>query len=281
MKFLMIFAALVACVTAYEVELLTEEQWETFMQDKTITPETRGLVLNSQAKKAVRNFLHQMPCGWPEYGIPPLAPYTNPDLNVHIAKSVVDSLIQMIRFRVDGLDEMEIKNLKVSYTFNKKVKFHFNFKELNATASVFNTNTFIDVMEQLGLSVRYEGSGPFEFSLQNLSIEGQFKYKMPFIFGSIKIYKFQATVTLGAVKSNIGGILGSGKMNAFINEQLESLIPEFINGHQAEISAIIEENIVPRVNAMMKGKKIWYMLGMLSGSTRKCEPTPAPWLAIN
>lgn len=55
-----------------------------------ITPETRGLILNSQAKKAVRNFLHQMPCGWPEYGIPPLAPYTNPDLQVHVAKSVVE-----------------------------------------------------------------------------------------------------------------------------------------------------------------------------------------------
>ncbi|XP_037819661.1 uncharacterized protein LOC119609056 isoform X1 [Lucilia sericata] len=244
---------------------------------RRLTPETRGLILNSQAKKAVKNALQQMPCGWPEYGIPPLAPYTNPDLEVHLAKSVVDALVQMIRFRFDGLDKMEIKKLKVSYTFNKKVKFHFNFPVLKATASLMNTDTFLDTMKQLGLSVRYEGSGPFEFSLQNLSIEGQFKYKMPFIFGSIKIYKFQAVVTLGSVTSNIGGILGNGKLNKLVNDQIEDLVPSFINGHQAEISAMIEENFVPRVNAMMKGKKIWYMLGQLGGSTSKCDAPPAPW----
>lgn len=184
----------------------------------------------------------------------------------------------MLRFRFDGLDEMEILKLKVSYTFNKKVKFHFNFKELKATASVLNTDAFLDTMKQLGLSVRYEGSGPLEFTLKNLSIQGQFKYKMPWIFGSIKIYKFQAVVTLGGVDSNIGGILGNGKLNELINDQIEYLIPNFINGHQEEISAIIEETIVPRVNAQMKGKKIWYMLGQLGNSNKKCNPPPAPWL---
>lgn len=34
MKLLVVFVALLACVAAYEVELLTEKQWEEFMQDK-------------------------------------------------------------------------------------------------------------------------------------------------------------------------------------------------------------------------------------------------------
>ena len=55
-----------------------------------MTPETRGLILNSQAKKAVRNMVAQMPCGWPELGIPPLAPYTNENLEIHLAKSAVE-----------------------------------------------------------------------------------------------------------------------------------------------------------------------------------------------
>ncbi|XP_005189997.2 uncharacterized protein LOC101896308 [Musca domestica] len=278
MKFFVVFVALLACVAAYEVELLTEEQWDNFMNDQTIDPETRGLILNSQAKKAVRNFVDQMPCGWPEYGIPPLAPYTNPDLEVHLAKSFVDAIVQAIKFRFDGLEDMEIKKLKVSYTFNKKVKFHFNFKQLKATASVLNTDTFVDLMKELGLSVRYEGSGPMEFSLENLSLQGQFKYKMPFIFGSIKIYKFECVVTLGGVRSNIGGILGNGKINEMINDEIDYLIPALINGNQKKISDTIEQVIVPRVNAMMKGKKIWSMLGMLGSSNKKCVPTPAPFL---
>uniref|UniRef100_A0A1I8MRI5 Hemolymph juvenile hormone binding protein (JHBP) n=1 Tax=Musca domestica TaxID=7370 RepID=A0A1I8MRI5_MUSDO len=278
MKFFVVFVALLACVAAYEVELLTEEQWDNFMNDQTIDAETRGLILNSQAKKAVRNFVNQMPCGWPEYGIPPLAPYTNPDLEVHLAKSFVDAIVQAIKFRFDGLEDMEIKKLKVSYTFNKKVKFHFNFKQLKATASVLNTDTFVDLMKELGLSVRYEGSGPMEFSLENLSLQGQFKYKMPFIFGSIKIYKFECVVTLGGVRSNIGGILGNGKINEMINDEIDYLIPALINGNQKKISDTIEQVIVPRVNAMMKGKKIWSMLGMLASSNKKCVPTPAPFL---
>lgn len=185
----------------------------------------------------------------------------------------------MIRFRFDGLNDMQIKKLKISYTFNKKVKFHFNFKELKAQASLLNTDTFVDFMKQLGLSVRYEGSGPLEFALENLSIQGQFKYKMPFIFGSIKIYKFEAIVGLGGVRSNIGGILGNGKINELINDEIEYFIPAFINGKQAEISKMIEEVFVPRVNAMLKGKKIWSLLGMLGGgSSAKCVPTPAPFL---
>ncbi|XP_073821848.1 uncharacterized protein [Musca autumnalis] len=280
MKFFVVFVALLACVAAYEVELLTEDQWEKFITDETIDPETKGLILNSSAKKAVKSFVNQMPCGWPELGIPPLAPYTNPDLEVHLAKSFVDMIIQAIKFRFDGLDDMEIKKLKVSYTFNKKVKFHFNFKELKATASVLNTDTFMDLMKQLGLSVRYEGSGPLEFALENLSIQGQFKYKMPFIFGSIKIYKFECIVGLGGVRSNIGGILGNGRINEMINDEIDYMIPALINGNQKKISDTIENVIVPRVNAMMKGKKIWSLLGMLgSGSgSGKCVPTPAPFL---
>ncbi|XP_075150493.1 uncharacterized protein LOC142224595 [Haematobia irritans] len=281
MKFFVVFVALLACVAAYEVELLTEEQWNQFINDETMEPETKGLILNSQAKKAVKNFVNQMPCGWPELGIPPLAPYTNPDLEVHLAKSAVDALIQMIRFRFDGLDDMQIKKLKVSYLMNKKVKFHFNFKELKAKAAILNTDTFMNFMKELGLSVRYEGSGPMEFALENLSIQGQFKYKMPFIFGSIKIYKFECIVGLGGVRSNIGGILGNGKINEFINDEIEYMIPAVINGNQAKISKTIEEVFVPRVNAMLKGKKIWSLLGMLGSSNQKCVPTPAPFLAEN
>ncbi|XP_013102616.1 uncharacterized protein LOC106083879 [Stomoxys calcitrans] len=279
MKFFVVFVALLACVAAYEVELLTEDEWNQFIKDETMDPETKGWILNSQAKKAVKNIVKQMPCGWPDLGIPPLAPYTNPDLEIHLAKAAVDSLIQMIRFRFDGLDDLQIKKLKVSYVFNKKVKYHFIFKELKAKAGILNTDTFADFMQQLGLSVRYEGSGPMEFALENLSLQGQFKYKMPFIFGSIKIYKFECTVGLGGVRSNIGGILGNGNINELINDEIEYMIPAYINGNQAKISKMIEETLVPRVNAMLKGKKIWSLLGMMGSSSNKCDPTPAPFLA--
>ncbi|XP_068150857.1 uncharacterized protein [Drosophila tropicalis] len=278
--FVYVFVALFACVAAYDVEFLSEEQWNRLVETNPAQPDTQGLILNSQAKKAVKNLMAQLPCGWPEYGIPPLAPYTNVDLQIHLAQSVVDSLLQFLRFRFDGLEEMEIKKLKVSYTFSKKVQFSFNFKELKATSHFLNTDTFIDFLKQLGLSVRYESSGPLSFKLENLSIQGSFKYKMPFIFGSIKIYKFECIVGLGGVTSNIGGVMGNGRINEFINDIIDYEVPAFINGNQKTISAKIEEIFVPLVNTKLKGHKIWYLFSLLASSTRTCNPTPAPWLAI-
>ncbi|XP_030377316.1 uncharacterized protein LOC115626179 [Scaptodrosophila lebanonensis] len=275
-----VFVALLACAVAYDVELLSEAEWNRLVERNPVKPDAQGLILNSQAKKAMKNMMAQMPCGWPEYGIPPLAPYTNAEFEINLAKSVVDSLLQFLRFRLDGLDEMEIKKMKVSYTFSKKVQFHFNFKELKATSHVLNTDTFVDLMRELGLSVRYEGTGPLAFTLENLSIQGQFKYKMPFIFGSIKIYKFECVVALGGVKSSIGGILGNGSINEMINDMIEYEVPAFINGRQKEISEKIESIFVPLVNEKLKGHKVWYLFSLLANSSRTCKPTPAPWLAV-
>lgn len=189
-------------------------------------------------------------------------------------------MLQFIRFRFDGLDRLDIKKMKVSYTLKKKVIYHFVFRELKATAYNYNTDTFIDMMRGFGISARYEGSGPLEFTLQDLSIEGRFKYKMPILWGSIKIYNFEAKVTLGGIRSNIGGILGNGKLNRFLNDKIESTIPNFINGNQKEISNVIEKIVVPRVNTYLKGHKVWWLLRQMIGSTNKCYPTPAPWLAL-
>ncbi|SPP82527.1 uncharacterized protein LOC117584692 [Drosophila guanche] len=278
--FAYIFVALLACVAAYDVELLSEEKWDQLVERNPAKPDTQGLILNGSAKKVLNALLEQMPCGWPEYGIPPLAPYTNADLKIHLAESFVESMLQFLRFRFDGLENMEIKKLKISYTFNKKVQFHIKFKQLKASAHFLDTDTFVDMLKQLGLSVRYESSGPMSFALENLSIQGQFKYKMPFMFGSIKIYKFQCAIGLGGVSSNIGGVMGNGRINEFINDMIEYEVPAFINGQQAAISKQIEEIFVPMINQKLKGHKIWYLLSKISLVTGTCNPTPAPWLAV-
>lgn len=192
----------------------------------------------------------------------------------------LSSLLQFLRFRLDGLDGMQIKKLKVSYTFSKKVKFHFKFDEIKASAHFLDTDTFINLLKELGLSVRYESTGPMSFSLEDLSIQGEFKYKMPFIFGSIKIYKFSVAIGLGGVSSNIGGVMGNGRINEFINDVIDKEVPAFINGNQAAISSKISEIFGPIVNNFLKGHKIWYLLSMVSATTGTCNPTPAPWLAV-
>jgi len=275
------FLAFFAFVAAHDVKLSTEEDWIQFAQNDSLTPETRGWILDATVKGAIEDLLSQLPCGFPEYGIPPLAPYTNPSLDVRFDRPLFKALFRMVRFRFDGLERMEIKKLQVSYTFSKKVVFHFNFKELILTAYKMKTDALVDFMERLGFSVRYEGSGPMKFVLENFSIQGKFKYTMPILWGSIKIYNFECVLSLGGVSSDIGGILGEGSVNRMINDRIEYEIPAFVNGNQAEISRLIEQSVVPTVNEQLKGKKIWYLLSQAGNSSPKCVPTPAPWLALD
>lgn len=236
-----------------------------------------GLILNSQAKKATQNFLNQMPCGWPEYGIPPLAPYTNANFEIQFNKSTAYAFAQLLRFRLDGLNDVDIRKLKISYTLKKTVKFHINFRRIRAVARQLNIDSMIDLLRQLGVAVRYEGNGPLDFALDNLSLEGKFKYKMPLIFGSAKIYDFQCVLRLGNVHSHIGGVLGNGGINSLINQELEKSILEIIDKYQNEISSLIERNFVPRVNAVLRGKKIWSLIGSVGPSKGVCDPDPEPW----
>ncbi|XP_055848358.1 uncharacterized protein LOC129913616 [Episyrphus balteatus] len=236
----------------------------------------RGLIISSIVKKSLKNMIKQMPCGWPEAGVPSLAPYRREEINLQAKKSFLSTVSQLVRFRLDGLDDIKIKKLSMSYMY-KKVKFHFIFRKIKAT-SKFNTDTLIDLLNELGIKVRYEGKGAIDFGLMNLSIKGSFKYKAPMIWGSVKIYKFKIAITLGGCKSNITGIAPTSNTNRLINNLIEDTILSGINDNQAEISSRIEDVVVPSINESLKGKNIWGVIAMKPPKPDgKCVAPPDPW----
>lgn len=242
-----------------------------------INPSSRSMIAGWQARKKLRNIQRQMACGFPSYGIPPLAPYTNEDLALKLKKSFIDTISELIHLRFDGLDRFEIKKFSVGVIF-KTVKFHFDFGELRLR-SEYDTNTFIDLMNQFGFDVKYEGKGSIDMSLKHLEIKGSFKYKMPIFWGTMKIYKLKCVVTLRDFESDIqSGLLGTGSLNRKFNDVLEKMVVSSINDHQQEISDKIEEMLVPRVNAALKGHKIWYLFSMLGNTGDTCVPPASePW----
>lgn len=166
------------------------------------------------------------------------------------------------------------------------MKYNFNFKKI-AVKSGYDTNTFADLMASYGVDVRFEGNGNLDFALKNLALSGSFKYKLPVLFGSIKIYDFYCLVTLGAAESDITGILGSGNMNRMMNEYIEDFVMHAIADNHKTISDTIEENVVPRVNKALKGYNAWDLIGMITGGgdgpepeetpTKCVAPPPLPW----
>lgn len=189
-------------------------------------------------------------------------------------------------FRVDGLDQFKIQKFKLNM-FTSKVTFDFLFTNIKASATKYETDTILDAMRQLGLSVEYEGDGALGFGLRNLRIAGVLKYKIPILWGSMKITSLKTTITLEKCTSEIEGFMGDGSVNRMINRQIENVVEKGINNNQKEISDLIEETLVPKVNKMLKGNDFWTLIDMIFSSSEgeaeddpivtKCVAPADPW----
>ncbi|XP_011181194.2 uncharacterized protein LOC105211471 [Zeugodacus cucurbitae] len=262
-----------------EIEVIYENEDGT----QEIAP---SFILSWQARRMIRRLQKEMPCGFPQYGIPPLAPLKKSEVDVHLERGIVETFDQLTRFRLDGLDDFKINRFKLNIILSK-VTFDFTFRNIRASAPHYDTNTILDALRQLGLSVQYEGDGTLDFGLKNLRVAGTLKYKIPILWGSIKITSLKTTISLESCNSEITGIFGEGKLNRLLNDKLAGFIESGINDNQQLISETIENTVVPRVNKMLKGNDFWTLIDLiLSGDdgaseddpiVTKCVPPADPW----
>ncbi|XP_067625371.1 uncharacterized protein [Eurosta solidaginis] len=263
-----------------EVEIIVDDEEGT----QAIAP---AFILSWQARRAIRRFQKQMPCGFPQYGIPPLAPLKKKEAVVNVECGVLDTKDLLTKFRVDGLDNFKINRFKLNLILSK-INFDFNFREIKVSAPQYNTETIIDLLQEIGVKLEFVGAGALDFAVKNLRVVGVLKYKIPVLWGSIKIKSLKVTVTLGDAASHITGILGEGKLNDLLNEKMEQLLVSSINDNKNEISASIENTVVPRVNKLLKGNNFWTLLDWILSSDdaeneddpikTKCVAPADPWV---
>lgn len=141
-----------------------------------------------------------MECGWPQYGIPVLAPLRINEFDLDYKKGIFETLNHVFRLKIAGLNDFNIQKFKLN-VITSKITFDFLFKNIDTTAQKYDTDTLIDALRQLGLSVEYEGSGELLFDLVNLRIAGTLKYKLPMLWGSAKITSLKTTISLESVTS--------------------------------------------------------------------------------
>ncbi|XP_014099407.2 uncharacterized protein [Bactrocera oleae] len=243
-------------------------------------------ILSWQARRMIRKLQKEMPCGFPEYGIPPLAPLKKSEVDVHFESGMLETFDELSRLRLDGLDDFVINRFKLNIILSK-VTFDITFSNIRASASHYDTKTIVDGLRQLGLSVQYEGDGTLDFGLKNLRVAGTLKYKIPMLWGSMRITSLKVTITVESCNSEINGFFGEGKLNRLLNDKLASLIESGINDNQQIISETIENTLVPRVNKKLKGKDFWTILDAILSSddgtseddpiVTKCVAPEDPW----
>uniref|UniRef100_A0A1A9WU06 Uncharacterized protein n=1 Tax=Glossina brevipalpis TaxID=37001 RepID=A0A1A9WU06_9MUSC len=128
-------------------------------------------ILSWQIRRFLRKMALEMPCGWPEYGIPPLAPLKLREGELHFETGPLNTTDKVNRFRVDGLDKFKIKKFKLNM-FTSKITFDFLFRYVQASADGYETDTILNALRELGLLVKYEGIGDFNVGVKNLRIAG-------------------------------------------------------------------------------------------------------------
>ncbi|EDW03225.1 uncharacterized protein LOC6562119 [Drosophila grimshawi] len=300
MRFLLVLASLVAICAAgtlpkqqrhpLEQRLIefadANGDVELFAEPEESVEVAPSFIVSWQVRRMIRKLQKQMPCGFPEMGIPPLAPLRITDANLDLKRGIFETLNHVFRLKVAGLDDFKIEKFKLNI-ITSKITFDFLFKNIDTTAQKYETDTLIDALRQLGLFVEYEGDGSLLFDVINLRVKGVLKYKLPVLWGSAKILSLKTTITIGEVKSDITGFMGNGNINHAINRQLENILVKSVNENQEAISDTIENAVVPPVNKMLKGKDFWTLVDMILSSSDgeneddpivvKCVPPADPW----
>ncbi|XP_067625374.1 uncharacterized protein [Eurosta solidaginis] len=203
--------------------------------------------LSSEAVKAIESIRDEMPCGFPELGIPPLAPLVLPQKEVDINNELLQMNGAINNFILNGLNDFEIHEFKIN-AITSKITFRFTFRNINV-------DTFYDLSllaKKSGFTINMIGNGRAKFAIKDMSISGTVKYSFGVLTGKLKIKSMKIRTRIGEVESNIEGVLGKGDINTRMNNMLAEMVTLGINENEDQITETIEKMAMPRMNDALK-----------------------------
>ncbi|XP_067004598.2 uncharacterized protein [Anabrus simplex] len=186
-----------------------------------------------------------MPKGIPELGVPVMEPLTVPhyDLNVDTELAKITA----------SLDDLVIKNLS---TF-KIVKIANDLENLKADFDLsFERITLSGQYNMSGLamgSLEIFGNGAFSLVVDGFDVGGTVYLSSQ--SGSkdspAELDKLLVHFSVKGMASNFENLMGGGDLGELVNSLISESAPEFIKGHQAELSTLIADTVKGMVNPIL------------------------------
>ena len=206
---------------------------------------------------AIEDFKKQMPCGVPSAGIPPLAPLKTQHQEINIDNEALTAFGEANNVFLYGLDDFDILEFKLNAILSR-INFLFNWNKILAQADyeVFS--------EMSNKGLKREGAAKMTF--KDLLVKGSIKYNLGVISRKITLKEVKIYVSLGEVKSEIGGLSKINIINKKLNRLIEEWIMLAINDNTDNFAEITNNMVVPFVNEMLKDMTISDLLGMAGGS---------------
>lgn len=201
-----------------------------------------------------------MPCGFPGMGIPPLAPLKINHKAVNIALPFFELKGSVDNFRLNGLNDFDIAEMKVNAILSK-VTFRFVFNNINV-------DTMYDMsmmLKKYGFTIKMIGAGPAKFAIKDMQIWGTMKYSLGVLSGKLKLKTLEVRTHIGDVESDIEGILGEGMVNHKMNDIIEEAVELAVNENEDMIAETIETMALPMVNSVLDDMSLTDLVGAGSG----------------
>ncbi|EDW03222.1 uncharacterized protein LOC6562783 [Drosophila grimshawi] len=199
----------------------------------------------------------QMVEGWPQYGIPPLAPLEihHKDFNYETgemhANGALDDVI------VSGLNEFEIVKMSVNLPLSR-ITMEFNFASLNLT-----TKYKADV----GAGWQMARDGGAFLALEDLNISGQIRYSTGLVGSNnyLRIKGIQLQIVVGNVVSNIENLSKYRIVNRKLNEIIEEFINLTINDNVDFVTEWIDSTVTPACNNLIGDRTLKDIIDLIGG----------------
>ncbi|XP_034100886.2 uncharacterized protein LOC117565748 [Drosophila albomicans] len=244
MKFLsllVIIAALAACQGAEVAESLDAQQRS----------------VSSIIVDTLEDLKVQMADGWPEYGIPSLAPLEISHKDMNYATGEVFANGEFDDIVVRGLNEFEIKSMEYSLLFSR-IRYEFVFASLNVS-----TQYKADV----GAGYHLARDGGAFLALENLRITGQVRYSTGIVGSNnnFRIRDLQVNISVDNVVSNIENLSKYRIMNRKLNQIVEEFIDLTINENTELIADWIDSTVTPICNELIGDRSLSDLLGLITG----------------
>ncbi|EDW88366.1 uncharacterized protein LOC6527564 [Drosophila yakuba] len=232
--------------------------------------------ISSTIVDLIEGIQEQMPCGFTGLGIPPLAPLRIDHQEINIDTSALKAQGTIDHFRLNGLNEFDIDEMKVN-AITSKVTYKFTFRDVNV-----DTQYDLSVLlKKYGFTINLIGAGHAKFAIKDMVIWGTLKYSLGVISGNLKLKSLEVRTHLGEVDSEIEGILGDGSINEKMNEYLAEAVELAINENEDLIADTIESIALPAVNSVLDDISIAEVIagagGGEGGEKEVCIPPEFEW----
>ncbi|XP_075150495.1 uncharacterized protein LOC142224597 [Haematobia irritans] len=228
--------------------------------------------ISSTIVDVIEGIRDQMPCGFPGMGIPPLAPLKINHQEINIDKPAIRLSGSIDNFRLNGLNDFEIAEMKVN-AITSKVTFRFIFNNVNVDTKY----DLVLMLKKAGFTINMVGAGPAKFAIKDMQIWGTLKYSLGLLSGKLKLKTLEVRTHIGEVDSDIEGVLGEGTVNHKMNDVLAEAVELVVNENEDMITDTIESIALPAVNSVLEEISLTEVIagaGGEGGEKTECIPMP-------